>query len=79
MQVLDPAPVAKGLLAAAVCLIGIPGICRWIEDSVAPAHGVHGYPAIGISLLILMAATRLAAPAPSLPPPREDARRRQRT
>lgn len=75
MRVVDPTSLLKGVLVMAACLVGIPAVCRWIEDSVAQAHGAYEYPAIGISLLILMAATRLTASPPSLPPEREGARR----
>ena len=43
----------------------IAAVCRWIESSVgaaltqADAHGAHGYPAIAIALLVLLAAARL--------------------
>lgn len=77
MQILDPVPVAKGLLVAAVCLLGIPAVCRWIEDSVAQARGASEYPAIGISLLILVLVTRLTTSPPSLPQEREGARLRR--
>ena len=75
MQVADPTPVAKGLLVAAVFLVGIPGVCRWIEDTVAHTHGLPGYPVAGIVLLILIAAMRPAAPPlPAEPPRRPSAR-----
>jgi hypothetical protein len=70
MQALQWRAAVKGFLVAVGVMAGIPALCRWIEKSAVP-----GYPAVLVSLLILLATVRLNASVPPFQPERAETRR----